>query len=172
MTLIPGSFAVNPELNNSVIQEKVTTISTQIATIDIHALSTNDARMTTQIKTDLANLTILLVNADFDKLAVRKNILNIADSYSNLDTVKQNGIIPNVNASENVTRPLINIKKDIDALAKTTDYVAWWIIVLVSIAIGSGTMIGWKRIVETIGEKIGKYKMNYSQAASSALVTA
>jgi phosphate/sulfate permease len=33
-------------------------------------------------------------------------------------------------------------------------------------------MIGWKRIVETIGEKIGKYKMNYSQAASSALITA
>ena len=172
MTLIPGSFAVNPDLNNSVIQEKVTTISTQIATIDVHALSTNDARMTTQIKKDLANLTLLLVNPDFDKLAVRKSILNIADSYSNLDTVKQNELVPNVNASENVTKPLINIKKDIDALAKTTDYVAWWIIVLVSIAIGSGTMIGWKRIVETIGEKIGKYKMNYSQAASSALVTA
>ena len=172
VTLIPGSFAVNPDLNNSVIQEKVTTISTQIAAIDVHALSTNDARMTTQIKKDLANLTLLLVNPDFDKLAVRKSILNIADSYSNLDTVKQNGLVPNVNASENITRPLINIKKDIDALAKTTDYVAWWIIVLVSIAIGSGTMIGWKRIVETIGEKIGKYKMNYSQAASSALVTA
>lgn len=58
------------------------------------------------------------------------------------------------------------------SLATTTDYVPWWIITLVSIAIGSGTMVGWKRIVETIGEKIGKYKMNYSQAASSALVTA
>ena len=172
MTLIPASFAVNPDLKNSVIQEKVTTISTQIATVDVHALSTNDARMTTQIKKDLANLTLLLVNTDFDKLAVRKNILNIADSYRNLDTLKGNGLVPTVNASENVTKPLINIKQDIDALAKTTDYVAWWIIVLVSIAIGSGTMIGWKRIVETIGEKIGKYKMNYSQAASSALVTA
>lgn len=58
------------------------------------------------------------------------------------------------------------------ALASTTEYVPWWIITLVSIAIGSGTMVGWKRIVETIGEKIGKYKMNYSQAAASALVTA
>ena len=42
----------------------------------------------------------------------------------------------------------------IDSLANTTDYVPWWIITLVSIAIGSGTMVGWKRIVKTIGEKI------------------
>lgn len=65
-----------------------------------------------------------------------------------------------------------NIQKNISALTQATDYVPFWIIVIVSLAIGSGTMIGWKRIVETIGEKIGKYKMNYSQAASSAIITA
>lgn len=67
---------------------------------------------------------------------------------------------------------IIATRSHIDALATTTDYVPWWIITLISIAIGSGTLVGWKRIVKTIGEKIGKYKMNYSQAASSALVTA
>lgn len=65
-----------------------------------------------------------------------------------------------------------SIQSNINNLSQATDYVPWWIILMVSIAIGSGTMIGWKRIVETIGEKIGKHKMNYSQAASSALITA
>ncbi len=172
MTLIPGSFAVNPTLDNVTIQGKVHTLSAQLVNVDVNTLPTKDALNITQIKKNLSNLDALLTKTDFDKLAVRKDILNIADSYSNLDIVKLGSIVPNANASENITHPLINIKKDVDALAKTTDYVAWWIIVLVSIAIGSGTMIGWKRIVETIGEKIGKYKMNYSQAASSALVTA
>ncbi len=49
---------------------------------------------------------------------------------------------------------LLATRSHIDSLANTTDYVPWWIITLVSIAIGSGTMVGWKRIVKTIGEKI------------------
>ena len=72
---------------------------------------------------------------------------------------------------QNITN-LNSIQKNIDDLSQATDYVPWWIILLVSIAIGSGAMLGWKRIVKTIWEKIGKYKMNYSQAASSAIITA
>ena len=40
-----------------------------------------------------------------------------------------------------------------------------WVIATISISLGIGTMIGWKRIVLTIGEKIGKEHLNYAQGA-------
>ena len=43
---------------------------------------------------------------------------------------------------------------------------------MISISLGLGTMIGWKRIVKTIGEKIGKQHMSYAQGASAELVAA
>lgn len=45
-----------------------------------------------------------------------------------------------------------------------------WVKLLVAITLGCGTMIGWKRIVVTIGEKIGKAHMNYAQGAAAELV--
>ena len=42
----------------------------------------------------------------------------------------------------------------------------------VALALGLGTMVGWKRIVVTVGEKIGKTHLTYSQGASAELVAA
>jgi PiT family inorganic phosphate transporter len=58
------------------------------------------------------------------------------------------------------------------ALTKTTDYAPVWVIATISLSLGIGTMIGWKRIVLTIGEKIGKEHLNYAQGASAELVAA
>jgi len=58
------------------------------------------------------------------------------------------------------------------ALNKTTDYAPVWVIATISLSLGIGTMIGWKRIVLTIGEKIGKEHLNYAQGASAELVAA
>jgi PiT family inorganic phosphate transporter len=111
--------------------------------------------------------------SNIDKLSIRKNILSIRENYANIETPTTKVIINQANANWNENEvSLASIKNEVDSLSSATDYVPWWIILLVSISIGSGTMIGWKRIVETIGEKIGRYKMNYSQAASSALITA
>ena len=55
---------------------------------------------------------------------------------------------------------------------KMTDYAPTWVIALISISLGIGTMIGWKRIVLTIGEKIGKEHLNYAQGATAEIVAA
>jgi PiT family inorganic phosphate transporter len=57
-------------------------------------------------------------------------------------------------------------------LTKTTDYAPVWVIATISLSLGIGTMIGWKRIVLTIGEKIGKEHLNYAQGASAEIVAA
>jgi phosphate/sulfate permease len=55
-------------------------------------------------------------------------------------------------------------------LRRMTDYAPVWVILLVAVAIGFGTMIGWKRVVITVGEKIGKNPLTYAQGASSQMV--
>lgn len=59
-----------------------------------------------------------------------------------------------------------------DKLEKGTRYIPTWVKVAVAIALGLGTMIGWKRIVVTVGEKIGKQHMTYGMGASAELVAA
>ena len=53
---------------------------------------------------------------------------------------------------------------------KLTKFIPTWVKVAVAIALGLGTMIGWKRIVVTVGEKIGKEHLTYAQGASAELV--
>ncbi len=55
-------------------------------------------------------------------------------------------------------------------LDKSTKYIPTWVKVAVALALGLGTMIGWKRIVITVGEKIGKTHMTYAQGASAELI--
>ena len=57
-------------------------------------------------------------------------------------------------------------------LDSATRFIPIWVKVAVAIALGLGTMIGWKRIVVTVGEKIGKSHLTYAQGASAELVAA
>jgi PiT family inorganic phosphate transporter len=52
----------------------------------------------------------------------------------------------------------------------STKFIPTWVKVAVALALGMGTMIGWKRIVVTVGEKIGKTHLTYAQGASAELV--
>src|SRR3954454_4446071 len=58
------------------------------------------------------------------------------------------------------------------SLDSGTRYIPLWVKVCVAIALGLGTMIGWKRIVVTVGERIGKTHLTYAQGASAELVAA
>ena len=53
-----------------------------------------------------------------------------------------------------------------------TRFIPWWVKITVALALGLGTMIGWKRIVVTVGEKIGKDHLSYGQGASAEIVAA
>ena len=58
------------------------------------------------------------------------------------------------------------------SLDSATKFIPTWVKIAVAIALGLGTMIGWKRIVITVGEKIGKTHLTYAQGASAELVAA
>jgi inorganic phosphate transporter, PiT family len=71
--------------------------------------------------------------------------------------------------SANDIAVLNDYKKSID---NATKFVPTWVKVAVAIALGLGTMVGWKRIVVTVGEKIGKTHLSYGQGAAAELVAA
>ncbi|XKM13025.1 inorganic phosphate transporter PitA [Orbaceae bacterium ac157xtp] len=64
---------------------------------------------------------------------------------------------------------LNSLKND---LLKTVEYAPIWIIIAVASALAVGTMIGWRRVAETIGEKIGKKGMTYAQGVCTQVTTA
>lgn len=83
------------------------------------------------------------------------------------DTAKKVSKLPVLAANE---------KKDLDKLRKdltaTTEYAPQWVIIAVALALGIGTMIGWKRIVLTVGEKIGNQSMTYAQGLAAQTTAA
>jgi len=92
---------------------------------------------------------------------VRRLLLCIDDTakkVSKLDTL-----------SSKVKEDLGSLRKDLTA---TTEYAPFWVIIAVALALGLGTMMGWKRIVYTVGEKIGKSSMTYSQGMAAQITAA
>jgi PiT family inorganic phosphate transporter len=87
---------------------------------------------------------IYLVSASIGKLLKAKEVRD-ADAAKSLGTYKK-------------------------SLDKATNFIPVWVKVAVAIALGLGTMIGWKRIVVTVGERIGKAHLTYGQGASAEIV--
>jgi len=64
------------------------------------------------------------------------------------------------------------LKRERASLRAVTDYAPRWVLVAIALALGIGTMVGWRRIVVTVGEKIGSSHLTYAQGACAELVAA
>ena len=95
-----------------------------------------------------------------DRKTVRSEMYLVQSAIDKL--AKQNKI-----ADPQEKTQLIDLKKELE---KATKFIPDWVKVAVAFALGLGTMIGWKRIVVTVGEKIGKSHLTYAQGASAELV--
>ncbi len=92
---------------------------------------------------------------------VRNDMYLVSEAIRFLD--KDSSVRFDDDTKANVTA----FKKEIDSATK---FIPLWVKVAVAIALGLGTMVGWKRIVVTVGEKIGKTHLTYGQGASAELV--
>ncbi|MCX6268406.1 MAG: inorganic phosphate transporter [Bacteroidetes bacterium] len=119
------------------------------------------------IKTELTGVTSFTKLEKSVNFKIRKAILSVSK--------KSESIVKNLaESSKSRIKPAVlavltsNLKK----FRANTEYSPRWVILLVSLSLGLGTMIGWKRIVVTIGEKIGKTHLTYAQGASAEIVAA
>ena len=117
-----------------------------------------------QLVTDIGNETALfgeLRQVPNDRV---RNFRNDMYLVSEALRLMQKTHQPEIAASDWVV--LSNYKKHID---NATKFIPGWVKVAVAMALGLGTMVGWKRIVVTVGEKIGKDHLTYGQGAAAEI---
>ena len=100
------------------------------------------------------------LNAD-QRVQVRRELLCLDDM------ARQIGKLSGIEATEKAD--LNRLRKD---LAFATEYAPIWVIFAVALALGLGTVVGWKRVVVTVGERIGKQGMTYAQGMSAQITAA
>ncbi len=88
------------------------------------------------------------------------------DMYLASDAVRVMGANPAGFNGEDITK-LKSLRSSLDS---GTKFIPGWVKVTVALALGLGTMIGWKRIVVTVGERIGKAHLSYGQGAAAEVV--
>jgi PiT family inorganic phosphate transporter len=98
---------------------------------------------------------------DSDRYQIRTAMYLVANTITKLE--KQQKL-----ANLDRQSVLIDYRNQLD---KTTKFIPYWVKITIALALSSGTMIGWKRVVVTVGEKIGQEPLNYAQGAIAELVT-
>ncbi len=97
----------------------------------------------------------------------QRNVRN--DMYLESEALRVMGKLKNPSFSASDQAALTSYKGKLDTATK---FIPTWVKVAVALALGMGTMIGWKRIVVTVGEKIGKTHLTYAQGMSAEIVAA
>jgi PiT family inorganic phosphate transporter len=90
------------------------------------------------------------------------------DMFLTSETIRLLGIQHLDDFSADTRTNLAEFKRQID---QATRFIPFWVKIAVAIALGLGTLVGWRRIVVTVGERIGKSHLTYAQGASAELVT-
>src|SRR5262249_42391693 len=116
-----------------------------------------------QISNILAGKSSLAEISPNNRWQVRTDILMIQTELNKLERL----LLSTLSAQK-----LAILQTSRDQLKGTIEYAPPWILLSIACALGIGTMVGWKRIVVTVGEKIGKTHLTYSQGASAEIVAA
>ncbi|MFZ3380399.1 MAG: inorganic phosphate transporter, partial [Candidatus Acidiferrales bacterium] len=182
---VPTAYAVNHAVNFQQTQDFVA-VSTQTANMLDHYVSPNavigDARddLTAYIRTKQFTPNTMLalretVNGIGTEMALYKELKAVPqdkvrnfrnDMYVVSEALRLMNKTHQPEFSAADAAILANYKRHID---NATKFIPTWVKVAVALALGMGTMIGWKRIVVTVGEKIGKEHLTYGQGAAAEI---
>lgn len=168
--IVPMYFALNVDFRPVNVTESLKKIEQVVASVDPMDLSAPDREklaeakmMNTRLQGRFDTLEIISGIPKDERFLVRKDIMLMDRHFS--DIAKK----PDVKLSDQEKQIL---KSELKGVRRATDYAPRWVILMISLSLGLGTMIGWKRIVKTVGEKIGKEHLTYAQGASAELVAA
>jgi PiT family inorganic phosphate transporter len=120
-----------------------------------------------QLANDIANEVLLYKSLARVPAGQQQNVRN--DMYVESEALRLMAKSGTPNFTPAETAVMTNYKQHLDGATK---FIPTWVKVAVAIALGLGTMVGWKRIVVTVGEKIGKEHLTYAQGASAEIVAA
>jgi PiT family inorganic phosphate transporter len=184
---VPTAYALNHAVTGNGVQQFIAASETAGKILDAHVDKTGilgaDARTevtdyirTKQLQPDTVLALRELVEDTNHEVALYKELKAVPpkdqtnvrnDMYVTSEAIRimQKTGKPAFTPAENAS--LKSYKSTVD---KATKFIPTWVKVAVALALGMGTMVGWKRIVVTVGEKIGKEHLTYAQGASAELV--
>jgi len=170
IAIVPAYFTIDISKNSIDYKELTSEVITLVKKINPEELTMDERYEYNKSLQFLNEFDSLMASGrslkDFsaeEKLLIRKDMLMLG------------GAMKILLASKNISLSAVNkvkLKKTFTQLKSITDYAPIWVILMISLSLGLGTMIGWKRIVVTIGEKIGKQHLTYAQGASAEIVAA
>ena len=165
------------------IKTSLATVQTITAKIDTIPLSEKERANLVELKNSSADLAVITAQnlnpstlSTDQKFAIRKAALTInkhskklleSESVALSETDKHTW----KTATAGSKAPFFTFgASSATGMAGVTDFAPNWVMWMIALSLGLGTMIGWKRIVVTIGEKIGKDHLTYAQGASAELI--
>lgn len=168
IAILPGYFAVDKSINLQSVHGNMDKIEMLMKKADTTALAAKEKKLYLDIIKHGEHFH-MATDGKFsseeigvtERFGLRKDVVKVT---KNSEKLVKGG---NLTLSANEIKEL---NKEIKASKKLIEYAPSWVIILISISLGLGTMIGWKRIVKTVGEKIGKQHMSYAQGASAEMV--
>jgi phosphate/sulfate permease len=168
--IVPAYFVLDRSFDPRDIPASLTEIHQIVSTIDESTLSAVDrskidtARsLNLQLQQKFAGLTDVNDIPKAERFNIRRQIMVMNRDLNAV--ISKEDIMLTAGEKEIIKANLKNVRKVID-------YSPGWVILMISLSLGTGTMIGWKRIVKTVGEKIGKEHLSYAQGASAEIVAA
>lgn len=168
--IVPAYFALDDNLSPSKLPTPLARVERIATSIDPLILSATDRGklaeaidMNKRLQQRFSTLAQIEAIPKQERFLVRKDIM-VMDR--NLAAIAKNDEVK-LSAGEKKT-----LRDELRNVRELTDYSPRWVILMISLSLGLGTMIGWKRIVKTIGEKIGKEHLTYAQGASAEIVAA
>jgi PiT family inorganic phosphate transporter len=168
--IVPTFFALDDNLNPLDMRASLVRIEQVVQKVNPAELSADDRKTLTDIQVQTAALDQVFVGKTNVRELPQSAHFQIRTAILLLDnrTKKLLGSDRlNLSSTDQET-----YRAGITDLRTYTDYAPWWVLLMVSTSLGIGTMVGWQRIVKTIGERIGKEHLTYAQGASSELVAA
>ncbi|MES2760968.1 MAG: inorganic phosphate transporter [Bacteroidota bacterium] len=170
IAIMPAYFSLDSEINLQSINANTSVIEKIISATDTTQFGKEEFKNFYAIKKHAQHFAEATAGKAYaegigatERFDLRKDIVKVTKSAEKL-LKSENVAISKADAKA--------LKVEIDAAKKLVEFAPSWVIIMISICLGLGTMIGWKRIVKTIGEKIGKQHMSYAQGASAEIVAA
>jgi phosphate/sulfate permease len=174
IAIVPMRFALDHTKDPVKLQAGISNMQIMLARVDTSELTVADKDNFMEISSGVDSLSAIFTGvSSFDSLSrinsmnARRDILVVSKKSESL--MKHLTEKPVKSVSHEWTSIYRAQLKEMKAF---TEYSPWWVILIISVSLGLGTMVGWKRIVVTIGEKIGKTHLTYAQGASAELVAA
>jgi PiT family inorganic phosphate transporter len=171
ISIAPMKFAMDSSRNLYQMEVSTQMALDKVILLDNAKMGPIDRAIADQIKAELFDIKQVFDRNRINKIIPENEHINLRKDIIfigvHIKKLKAAGALSSLSKDD-----LKKFESSVKEMKTFTEYAPNWVVLIISLSLGLGTMIGWKRIVVTIGEKIGKENLTYAQGASAGIISA